>query len=153
MKSNVPVSSHGMAQLKNKYKNFIKTYRVLEKSIALLRRTDYSDIELYDAVVTASVKRFEMAYEAGWKFLKTYLEVVHEVQAQSPRAIFAACQAHRVFSGEDSSALVLLVDDRNMTTHVYDQDSAQEVCDLITQHYQSLGKIVTISLPEESGGI
>jgi nucleotidyltransferase substrate binding protein (TIGR01987 family) len=99
--------------------------------------------------MTNVVKHFELAYETGWKFLKQYLHVMHNIDVASPKGIFQACLKQEILPESITNQLALLADTRNLTTHMYDIVIAQEVNSEIDQHYAVLGQILKlVKLPE-----
>jgi nucleotidyltransferase substrate binding protein (TIGR01987 family) len=130
---------------KEKYENFLKAYRALDRSIGVLKDLEY-DVSpaVHDVIVAGIIKHFEMAYELAWKFLKQYLKAVLEVEASSPKSVFKACYEYQVLPESTVNDLLRLAEDRNLTVHMYDQTTAEELLENINQHYQAIGKIVEL---------
>jgi nucleotidyltransferase substrate binding protein (TIGR01987 family) len=70
------------------------------------------------------IQRFEFTYELAWKMLKVRLEV-EAVVARTPReTLQEALQAGFI---EDGNAWSELQKKRNLTSHTYDEELAEEV--------------------------
>ena len=78
------------------------------------------------------IQFFEIAFELGWKLLKDYQEA-EGFTINSPRdAIKQAFQAKLVSQGH---AWIDALDDRNLTTHTYNEKTAIEVENKIRAAY------------------
>jgi nucleotidyltransferase substrate binding protein (TIGR01987 family) len=78
------------------------------------------------------IQFFEMAFELGWQLLKDYEEAEGFV-VKSPRdAIKQAFQADLVLQGHD---WIDALDDRNLTTHTYNEATAVAVEQKIREKY------------------
>jgi len=135
-----------MEALIRKYTNFQKAHQALRRAIAAqqqLHNTIAADSSDLDDLISAGViQHFEIAYETAWKFLKQYIYDIYNVEVTSPKTTFRACLTHNLLPAETVDELSELADARNMTTHMYDQVLAQEVCNAVIKHYQALGKIL-----------
>ena len=110
---------------KQRFQNFEKAITHLESALQLTE----PDI-LQKAGI---IKFFEISYELAWKCLKDYLEEQGFTDVKSPRsAIKKAFEIDLISDGH--SWLELLVD-RNLTSHVYDDEKANEIEQLIHQKY------------------
>jgi len=137
-----------MEAIKNKFDNFIKTYKALDKSMKVLHRVASQVPEdEHDVIVAGVIKHFELTYETTWKFLKEYIAINHNEEILSPRSVFKACYAYGILPQEITDDLLELVDDRNLTVHIYDHITAEEICSSIAKYYMSLGKIIELLGP------
>lgn len=81
------------------------------------------------------IQFFEMAFELSWKLLKDYQEAEGYV-IKSPRdAIKQAYQANIISAGHD---WLKALQDRNLTTHTYNEQAALEVEQQIRDKYYPL---------------
>lgn len=87
---------------------------------------------LYDSII----QRFEITYDATWKFLKAFFQS-RGIIAQSPREAFQQCLNSKLVKQKEADALFDMVLDRNLTTHLYNQKMAGRV----------RGRIVAIYFP------
>ena len=72
----------------------------------------------------ASIQRFEFTIELYWKVLKNALEV-EGFLPQTPRDAFA--KAYQVDLINDESVWLSMLKDRNLTSHIYQEEVADQV--------------------------
>lgn len=76
------------------------------------------------------IQRFEIAYELAWKMLKLCLEV-EGITVRTPReTLQEALQAGFIADGNAWSDLQKM---RNLTSHTYDENLAEQVYDFVSQ--------------------
>jgi len=75
-----------------------------------------------------------MDIELAWKTLKDYLNYLG-YKVQAPREVVK--QAFAIAIIEDGELWLKMLDDRNLTSHVYDEARAQEIVDFIEKIYFS----------------
>lgn len=118
---------------KQRFQNF-------DRACALLERTA-ANPDLSEAERGGLIQFFEMAFELSWKLLKDYL-TTEGYEITSPRdAIKQAFQSQLIQAGE---VWLIALEDRNLTTHTYDEATALRVEKKIREDYfpllQSLRK-------------
>ena len=113
-----------------KFENFKSNLRVLEKA----ETEDLSN----EFVKGGIIDKFYIQFELAWKTMKEYLkyEGVSEAKTGSPREIIKSAYKYYDFIDEETW-LVMLVD-RNDTTHIYDGAAADRL----------VNKILTTYIPE-----
>lgn len=125
-----------MEKLIYKHQNFVRTLNALDRSIKTFLRTDLDeDIRVH--LIASLVKHFEMCYETAWHFLQLYLEVYHHEIANSPKAVFRQCFAFQLLDEATVRDLLNIYEARNITTHTYNEEKAQEICSRIHEYYQT----------------
>ena len=109
---------------RQRFDNFEKAYKLLEK---------YADLEQPSEVERAGIIQFfEMALEIAWKVMKDYLEA-QEFQVRSPRE--AIKQASQMGILDDGKVWLEALEDRNLTVHTYDEQTAVEIVQRIRMRY------------------
>ncbi|MCL4704151.1 HI0074 family nucleotidyltransferase substrate-binding subunit [bacterium] len=89
----------------------------------------------------ATVQRFEFVFELAWKTLKRALEA-EGLDCKTPRETFkAAYQASWI---NEEALWVQMLDDRNVTSHTYDEPLAAEIYDNIKSYYPELVKLAAL---------
>lgn len=96
-----------------------------EESLNLL--PDYLNSHIYLQIRDSVIQRFEFSVDLFWKCLKDHLEERHGVIAASPKAIFREAFAHHVITKTQHAGLIKMIDDRNDTSHRYDEVMAERV--------------------------
>ncbi len=86
----------------------------------------------------ASIQRFEFAFELAWKAIQERLR--NEGQpCPSPKACLRA--GFRQGWIDDETAALALLDDRNLTSHTYDEALAQAVYERLPDHLLFLRRL------------
>jgi nucleotidyltransferase substrate binding protein (TIGR01987 family) len=105
-----------------------------EKSFMLLKRT----MEIDNPSETEKgglIQFYEKAFELAWKLLKDYL-FEQGFNVNSPReAIKQAYQSTVIDKGQE---WIDALEDRNLTTHTYDEEIAEKVVKSIKESYYPL---------------
>jgi len=117
-----------MSKLKVKISNFQNALRRLKEATLELEKSNASDV-VRDGVI----RRFEFTYELAWKMTKEYLEDLGITDNNSPKAVIKEAFAQKLIFNEE--IWLLMLKDRNMTTHVYKEEMAQEIADRIKKFY------------------
>ncbi len=113
-------------KVKDKLEDLNKAFLKLQESAS--RNPDNDDI-----IIDATIQRFEFTYELSWKLMKAYLEYNGNLEATSPRkAIKEAFKSKLIDDGE---IWLEMLDDRNRTSHTYDENCAKEIFDNINNNY------------------
>jgi nucleotidyltransferase substrate binding protein (TIGR01987 family) len=78
-----------------------------------------------DAIVRdACVQRFEFTFEMAWRAVQAFA-TVEGLDCVSPRECFRT--AFRLGLIENDPVWMAMVEDRNRTSHIYDEDVAREI--------------------------
>lgn len=72
----------------------------------------------------ASIQRFEFTTELAWKSIQQFLRE-HKIICRSPKECFK--EAFKFDLIADDSAWLQMIEDRNLTVHTYDENTATEV--------------------------
>ncbi len=80
-----------------------------------------------------TIQFFEMSFELAWKTLKDYLEEQGFTDVKSPKATIK--KAFEVSLIEDGHMWLEALENRNLAAHTYDDETAQEIYDLICHSY------------------
>jgi len=101
---------------KQRFENFEKSYLLLE---------EYCKISTPSKIERAGgIQFFEMSFELAWKVLKDYLEA-EGFEVKSPKATLKQAFQSEVIT--DGYIWMDALDDRNLTTHTYDEEVAMEL--------------------------
>ena len=132
-----------MERLAYKKDVLIKAYKACQRAINLYEnpRTDVTEGEL-EAAVASLIKHFELLYEMMWKFFKLYLFITHGVEVTGSKTIFKACKAQDIITDDELAVLIDIVERRNTTTHLYDEESASDACEAIIEDFKIVGNII-----------
>lgn len=111
--------------------------RTLEEGVRIAK----SDLER-DGVI----QRFEYAFELLWKTLKLYLNY-EGIECFSPRSCIK--EAFRRGLIEDVELLLEMLEDRNRTSHIYEEKIAEEIFEKIRDIYLPFLKVTIQKLEKE----
>lgn len=118
-----------------KFENFTKAIRRLEEAVSALRDSPANTL-YQDAVI----QRFEFTFELCWKTLQAYMQEQGVLDINSPRSALREAYSMKLIEKEE--VWIELLTDRNMTSHVYDENTAAEIskriCDIYLQFFKQV---------------
>jgi nucleotidyltransferase substrate binding protein (TIGR01987 family) len=117
-----------MKKKETKLVNFDKALQRLKEAIKVFEQSNNNDV-IRDGVI----QRFEFTYELAWKAAKEYLEYAGIAGRTSPRAVFKEAYAQQLITNEDN--WLAMLNDRNMTSHIYKEEMAEEIAQRIVDCY------------------
>jgi nucleotidyltransferase substrate binding protein (TIGR01987 family) len=123
---------------KQRFTNFEKAFRLLERALKI---ETPSEIEK-----GGIIQFYEIAFELSWKLLKDYLESLG-YDVQSPRT--AIKQSFQTGIINDGELWIEALEARNLTSHIYNEDTANLVVSNIKNKYYSLLKDLYLFLKEQ----
>ena len=123
----------------------LKAHAQLKHMIYKLQaaRTDSNkDVDDIIAYRDSLIKRFEISYDLTWKFLKSYLEKKYGISIASPKKVFQECFKQAITNETETRLLLDMADDRNSTTHTYNEALADDISLHISDYYNVISEIV-----------
>jgi nucleotidyltransferase substrate binding protein (TIGR01987 family) len=93
----------------------------------LLKLEDILEMEENEIVRDATIQRFEFTFELAWKAFRTFLREAHGIVCNSPKSCFREGLSLGLYDAETTESLLTMVDDRNSTTHTYNENAAEEI--------------------------
>jgi len=117
-----------MSKLQTKLTNFRSALQRLTEAVVELKKSGASDV-VRDGVI----QRFEFTYELAWKTTKEYLEDIGIMDKNSPKSVIKEAYAQKLILNEQN--WLLMIDDRNKTAHVYNEQLAQDIARRIIGSY------------------
>lgn len=130
-----------MNNKKDKFNSIIE-----DQQKALMRLEEILELEPTEIHKDAAIQRFEFSFELSWKLMQTAARF-HGKDANSPRQSIRTA-ASLVFIDNPELWLEFL-EARNLTTHTYDQPTADEVYEIAKKflpHAKSLLQIISSEL-------
>jgi nucleotidyltransferase substrate binding protein (TIGR01987 family) len=82
----------------------------------------------------AAIQRFEYTYEAAWKAAASYLLAVHGIATAGAKTTVRAAFQTGMLTEEQSRAALLAVEDRNLSTHTYNEAVAEAIFQRLPAH-------------------
>ncbi len=119
--------------------DFHKKSANLEKAVQRLRETikEYEETHS-DSVRDGGIQRFEFCMELAWKTTREYLLDQGFVDINSPKAVMREAYSYGILN--DEAIWINALTDRNLTSHVYDEKTADEIFSRIQNDYVSILK-------------
>lgn len=103
--------------------------KALNKLHELVSKTELNDVER-----DALIQRFEFSFEILWKCAKEYLYTEEGIDAASPKKVIRYCRELGILDEEQTVQALQMADDRNLTTHTYDESFAKAVVERIREY-------------------
>ncbi len=124
---------------KQRFVNFEKAFKLLERTLKIDSPSE--------AEKGGIIRFYEVAFELSWKLMKDYLESLG-FDVQSPRtAIKQAFQSNIINDGE---LWIEALEARNLTSHIYNEDTTNLVVNNIKDKYYSLMNDLYLFLKEKN---
>jgi len=115
---------------KQRFQNYKKALAVVKNAVELSQERELSDLEKQGVI-----QCFEFTFELAWNVMKDYLE------EQGITGIIGSKNAirHAFNKGiiEDGDVWMKMLKDRNLASHLYDEDAAEEIFIAIKNIYYS----------------
>ena len=111
-----------------RFKNFQKALAQLQKFI---EKGELSELE-----EQGLIKAFEYTYELAWTTLKDFLEYQGYTDIYGSRDTIR--KAYELNIIQDGEAWMDMLESRNKTSHTYNEDTAEEICQAIQNTYYGL---------------
>jgi nucleotidyltransferase substrate binding protein (TIGR01987 family) len=113
---------------KQRFENFERAFGLLQEAFAQAPEA-MSDLEKEGAI-----QRFEYTFELAWKTLKDYLVYSGVVFDQvTPRSVIKQAFAAKII--QDGQTWIDMLDQRNLMSHTYDDESFRIAFDSISRSY------------------
>ncbi|TDE13811.1 nucleotidyltransferase substrate binding protein [Dyadobacter psychrotolerans] len=124
---------------KQRFQNFEKSLNYLEHAM---------QIQNPDIIQKAGlIQFFEMGFELSWNVMKEYMEELGFLELRSPRDTIK--KAFEIQLITDGHAWLRTLQNRNLTSHTYDEDTAEKVVAEIQSVYYPLLKEIYNRLKPE----
>ena len=112
----------------------MKKFDQYSRHLQVLCRAEQEDIT-NEFIISGIIDKFYIQFELGWKVLKELLryEVANQAATGSPREIIKTAYAY--FDFIEESIWLEMLRDRNDTTHIYNEEAAQQLVEKILHRY------------------
>ena len=112
-----------------RFNSFLKATQRLEEAL---------NVPPTPLIQDACIQRFEFSFELGWKAIQEQLRQQGQ-NCQSPKSCLR--EAFKQGWVEDEIAGIQLLDDRNQTSHTYDEKLANAIYTRLPQHLKFLKQL------------
>lgn len=117
-----------MSRFATKLANYQDALQRLKEAI-----TEFSGENVSDVVRDGLIQRFEFTYELAWKATRDYLVVQGIVDKNWPKSVIKEAFTQGLIESE--LTWLEMIDDRNKTTHLYSQEEADRIANMVIDHY------------------
>ncbi|MGI6227632.1 MAG: nucleotidyltransferase substrate binding protein [Peptococcales bacterium] len=111
------------------YEKFQAYKNALDRLIEGTYRYDENDDLLRDGLI----QRFEFTFELAWKTLKSIFEDEGLSGLNSPKTVLREAFAAQIIT--DDELWLNMLNDRNLTAHIYSEELAIKICSNIKNKY------------------
>jgi len=116
--------------------NFSKAYDRFADAVD--RRDEFYKHGYSDIYLDLVVKRFEFTFEMSWKAIKRYLAFVG-IECLNPRSCFKEAFAQGLI--EDEGVWLDMVEKRNLSSHIYDENEIGMILDLLIDYKNAFERL------------
>ena len=122
-----------MKKFQDKLEKLNLAYNSLKEMIEFGNTANISLEKFDEALRDSIIKKFEYTFELSWKTIKTYLEEEGYEEMSSPRKVLKQAFESNIISDEEVWSNML--EARNSTAHMYDEEKAIYYEDVIKNKY------------------
>lgn len=128
-----------MREDNKKYNNYINAIKQLKKGIEIFDNEN-------DLLRDGLIQRFEFTFELSWKTLKVCFEDEGLIGLNSPKAVLREAFSAGLIDNEN--LWLEMLNDRNSTTHIYNEKMAIVICDRIIEKYTDAFESLSLKIKE-----
>jgi len=110
-------------------------YQDFSNALSRLKEALNDDLGKGSIVIDGTIQRFEFTFELAWKLQRVILNY-RGIEANTPRDVIK--EAYRAYLIGDGDGWISMLDDRNMTTHIYNESKALEIYKKIKDNHLKL---------------
>lgn len=131
-----------MEKIAIKRTQFNKSLEAFERALEILKKEyPHADTDYQETYVASVIKHFELLYEIFWKYAKFYILAEFGDELAGSKNIFRFLANIKKISDNDLAVLFEIIENRNATTHQYDQDYSQETVKMLEHYYQVIKSV------------
>ncbi len=119
-----------MDKFQTKFNNFKNALAALKEAVSDFDKTALLSVR--DGVI----QRFEFTAELAWKTVREYLIDEGIAEINTPKSVMKAAFAANLVDDEDG--WIQILNDRNATSHIYDEDEADKIFERIRSKHIAL---------------
>lgn len=118
-----------MREIFNSYKNSVERFEEILNDEKTIKTRD------------SAIKRFEFTVELAWKCVQKFLRE-QEIICRSPKECLK--EAFKFGLVEDDEKWIMIFEDRNLTVHTYDENTAEEVYGRLSGYLEIFKKLKNV---------
>ncbi|KKP25245.1 MAG: Nucleotidyltransferase substrate binding protein, HI0074 family [candidate division TM6 bacterium GW2011_GWF2_30_66] len=133
-----------MEKLKLKYNQLNSALERLSEAVVDYEQSlkNNTSKRLIDSLRDSMIQRFEFSLDLFWKYLKIYLEkeMGINIDFNSPKNVVRESCKTKLLSEDDTKVILIMIDDRNMSSHIYKEEIADDIAKRIPMHFKIMEK-------------
>ena len=118
-----------------RFSNFCKALNRLKQAVKILSERMEASQEVDELLKEGLIQRFEYTHELAWKVMKDYAEYQGYTEIRGSRDAFRKAFEMNIISDK---RWMNSIEDRNLTSHNYDDETAEEIYEAIVNVYYPL---------------
>ncbi|MES2873586.1 MAG: HI0074 family nucleotidyltransferase substrate-binding subunit [Bacteroidota bacterium] len=133
-------------ELSEKYKiELANLHKAVSSFEAALNATfDNLDSIGNDLIQNGRIQKFEYCAELAWKISKMHLELSEGIISNSPKGVYKTMFQSDLITEEEYSALFKTIEDRNLLSHIYKEETYQMVYLNIQEHLKAFKNLLGV---------
>lgn len=124
--------------------SYNKAFSLLSSDIELAGERELSDIEKRGLILA-----FEFTYELAWNVIRDFYEYIGETGIQGSRDAINMAVKRSLITAEVGRLLMQSIKSRNKTVHTYNEETAEDIFQKVTDEYYEAFKAVLNALISE----
>ena len=104
----------------------------LGNALARFKEATEVPLEENEFAIEATIQRFGFSFELFWKTLRLLLKDAVGIEIRGPKPVLIEAYAQKWINNEKK--WIDLLDARNLTSHVYNEQRAQEIYEMILKN-------------------
>ncbi len=92
----------------------------------------------------STLQRFEFTVETCWKGVKAFLIEVEGIECRSPKGCIRELFSAGYLNEDEAMKLLEMVNDRNLTSHTYREEVANEIFSRVGNYIELLEKVLKV---------
>ncbi len=128
--------------IKKRYDSVHDALAQLNENIQIIKNDPVGKTH-YQWMRNSEIQCFEYTIDTFWKLLKEYLLYAYKVSVEvpTPKKVFRACLNVKFVTDQEFSDLLKAIDARNVTSHTYHEELAEEISHQIPGFYELMHAI------------
>lgn len=127
-----------MKRLNERLSDFKNALKRLEESL--------NENMISSTIRDGIIQRFEFSYELCWNSIKDFMKFQGIEDVKSPRMAFKEAFQFNLINEEEADLALEMLQDRNLTSHTYNEYLAEEIYNKIKSKYYDLLKTIYLKL-------
>lgn len=118
-----------------RFTNYRKVLTKLSQAVSIVTGQQNAQEDVDNLMKEGLIQRFEYTHELAWKVMKDYAEYQGYTEVRGSRDAFRQALQMGII---DDAGWMESIEDRNLTSHNYDEEVAEEVYQAIVHKYYPL---------------